>query len=100
MTENVVSLHTGRPIATEFGEPVESAVELCARLLDSAKSGNLRGLAVVFFADGNFTTDWAHDGAIAPSIGIGAGIVALTWRYGRAMCSDDFAPPPPPGDIA
>lgn len=99
MTAEVISLIERYPIVPP-DEPVSGVIEYLEEALEKARAGRLRGLAVVAFEEGSFVTDWAYDGSLRVSQGVAAGIIALTWRYGRAMCQDDFVEPPDSGEPA
>lgn len=83
----VVGIHGAVPA----GEPVPHIVARLERLLEDARSGELRALACACaYRDGHITTGWekpeaAGEAAISfENHALGSAILTLSVRYGRA----------------
>lgn len=91
MSGNVVPLKGQTPP----GEPVPGVVRQVEEMLEAARSGELRALAVVLvYRDGTLITGWEQpdsgmeNARTIENHGLGSGILTLGYKYGRASAGE------------
>ena len=78
-----------QPVEAHRDDPDAGVLEMLEALLESARAGRVRGLAVAYVGNGGTATGWAGEGTADVPIAMLGAIEMLKIRFGEAIVVDD-----------